>query len=82
MIDNPLGVDGALPEARERPSSTLSCRAVAVVLAAASVVVRFRRARGAERQQLKWFAYVGVLTAACLFVGRARRRRRSATDPA
>ena len=41
---------------------------MAVVLAAASVVVRLRRARGAERQQLKWFAYVGVLAATCLTV--------------
>ncbi len=38
------------------------------MLAAAAVVVRLRRARGAERQQLKWFAYVGVLAAVCLSV--------------
>ncbi len=41
---------------------------MAVVLAAASVVVRLRRSRGTERQQLKWFAYVGVLAAVCLSV--------------
>jgi hypothetical protein len=29
----------------------------------ASLLVRFRRARGVERQQLKWLAYVGVLSA-------------------
>jgi hypothetical protein len=28
----------------------------------ASLLVRFRRARGVERQQLKWLAYVGVLS--------------------
>ena len=33
-----------------------------MLLALVSVVVRFRRARGAERQQLKWFGYaIGLL---------------------
>jgi hypothetical protein len=65
-IENPVGVEGGLPEAASAASETLG--AVAVVLAAAAVVVRLRRARGAERQQLKWFAYVGVLAAVCLSV--------------
>jgi hypothetical protein len=34
--------------------------------AACSLVVRLRRARGDERQQLKWFVYVGALGAAVL----------------
>jgi hypothetical protein len=33
---------------------------VCIIGAAASVVMRFRRSRGAERQQLKWFAYAVV----------------------
>ena len=65
-IDNPLGVEGGLPEAAALIS--FIGEMVAVVLAAASVVVRIRRARGAERQQLKWFAYVGVLAAGCMSV--------------
>ena len=65
-IDNPLGVEGGLSDVANTASLVLG--AVAVVLAAASVVVRLRRARGAERQQLKWFAYVGVLAATCLTV--------------
>ena len=65
-IDNPLGVEGGL-------SKTLSDIEVplgvtALILAGASVVVRFRRSRGLERQQLKWFALVGVSTAVCLAV--------------
>jgi hypothetical protein len=34
---------------------------VAAVAAAASLVVRFRRARGIERQQLKWLLYAAVM---------------------
>jgi hypothetical protein len=34
---------------------------VAVLAAAVSLVVRLRRARGVERQQLKWLAYAGAL---------------------
>jgi hypothetical protein len=34
---------------------------VAVLAAVVSLVVRFRRARGIERQQLKWLAYAGAL---------------------
>jgi hypothetical protein len=65
-IENPVGVGGGLPDALSL-IGTLA-QAIAVVLAAASIVVRLRRARGAERQQLKWFAYVGFMATACLFV--------------
>jgi hypothetical protein len=34
---------------------------VGVIGAVASVVVRFRRSRGVEREQMKWFAYPVVL---------------------
>jgi high-affinity K+ transport system ATPase subunit B len=34
---------------------------VAVLAAVASLVVRFRRARGVERQQLKWVVYAVVM---------------------
>jgi hypothetical protein len=65
-IDNPLGVEGGVPEVVT--AIDLVVASVAVILAAASVVVRFRRARGTERQQLKWFAYVGILATGCLSV--------------
>jgi hypothetical protein len=41
---------------------------VAVLAAVASLAVRFRQARGAERRQLKWLAYAGVLVVLCFFV--------------
>jgi hypothetical protein len=59
-------VAGGVPDALSVIGTIV--QAMAVVLAAASIAVRFRRARGAERQQLKWFAYVGLLATVCLFV--------------
>jgi signal transduction histidine kinase len=35
---------------------------VSAFVCAASLIVRLRRSRGIERQQMKWFAYAGVLT--------------------
>ena len=39
------------------------------VAAAASVVVRYRRARGVERQQIKWLAYGTAVVAVAVIVG-------------
>jgi hypothetical protein len=41
---------------------------VAVLAAVASLAVRFRRAKGAERQQLKWLACAGVMVVLCFFL--------------
>jgi hypothetical protein len=60
---NPLGVEGSGPllEAVDGVGSVLSVLLFLAVVA--SVLLRFRRATGVERQQLKWFAYatVGVM---------------------
>jgi predicted permease len=66
QVDNPIGIEaagGVLSVVRGVADVLL---AVSFVLAAASLVVRFRRSRGSERQQLKWFAYVGLIAAAGL----------------
>jgi hypothetical protein len=45
--------------------------AVVVVCSAASILIRFRRARGLQRQQLKWLAYaVAVATVALVLASR------------
>lgn len=60
-IQNPVGIDRAaelLTRLRDLSAIFLN---VAVIGAVASLVIRFRRAAGAERQQLKWFLYGCVL---------------------
>jgi hypothetical protein len=58
---NPLGV-GAVGGVSDRLASIANALAVSLLLAtAASVVVRFRRSRGDERQQLKWMALAVVI---------------------
>jgi hypothetical protein len=58
---NPIGVAGA--DFDGAPLSTILSGLSLFLLAAAvaSLIVRFRRSRGVERQQLKWFTYAGVL---------------------
>ncbi|HSO55379.1 MAG TPA: hypothetical protein VL330_22175 [Actinomycetes bacterium] len=63
-VANPLGLPGGLPV--EVPLLALNLLAGAVVLltvpvACGSLVVRFRRARGLERQQLRWLAFAAGL---------------------
>src|SRR5712691_10995002 len=62
-IDNPFGISGIGWIGGPLVDSVVPPLFTAVILAClAAVVVRFRRARGEERQQLKWFGYgVGLL---------------------
>jgi hypothetical protein len=64
-VANPLAVGGPLGEALRVVKTTSNVAVAAVVvLSLAAVVARFRRAAGAERQQLKWFGYaIGLLLA-------------------
>ena len=56
-VDNPLAAPGALRDALELAATIGGVAfAVAVLAALCAVVGRLRRARGVERQQVKWFA--------------------------
>jgi hypothetical protein len=60
---NPLGIRQLAEVYRHAGSIAFLLLGVLGLASVASVVVRFRRARGEERQQLKWFTYgAGVLT--------------------
>jgi len=59
---NPLaleGVGGLLVQVLGGVSTVLGV--VGLACAIASLIVRYRRAQGAERAQLKWFAYLGLV---------------------
>jgi signal transduction histidine kinase len=60
-ISNPLGLAGQAALLNKLGDLSGALLMIAVVGAVGSLVVRFRRARGQERQQLKWFLYGGVL---------------------
>ena len=61
-IDNPIGIEG-LGRVGYLPIGSVldGLFFIGVVAAVAAVVVRFRRSRGIERQQMKWFAYTTVV---------------------
>jgi hypothetical protein len=64
-FDNPFGVDAAILGTIDAVAGPLSL--ATVIGAVLSLIVRLRRARGEERQQLKWFVAAAVLAAIVLF---------------
>jgi hypothetical protein len=64
QIMNPIGVDSPLRDLLEGLS--FFALLIGVVGSSASLVVRFRRSRGEQRQQMKWLALAGAVAAATL----------------
>jgi hypothetical protein len=60
-IPNPLGVKGGAGEAISIIRPLVPLLFLANVPAFLSLVIRYRRASGVERQQIKWFAYACAL---------------------
>jgi hypothetical protein len=61
-IDNPIGIEGLANVEDLQAFAVLGGGALVIgtIGSFASVVVRFRRSRGTERQQLKWFLYAAL----------------------
>jgi hypothetical protein len=60
-LQNPLGVAGAGPVLDVAVGVGFVVMVAGVFAAAGSLILRWRRARGVERQQLKWLAYAAGL---------------------
>jgi hypothetical protein len=63
VVDNPLGLAGLGTVLAVANTAAGAITVLAVLAAAGSLVLRFRRARGAERQQLRWVALAAGLSA-------------------
>ena len=68
-LPNPYAISWAAPLCRVALVLAAACAVSGAAAAAASLVVRWRRAERVERQQLKWFLAVTPTTAASLIVG-------------
>jgi signal transduction histidine kinase len=67
-IENPLGLDAAGEAISAAIGFAFMILVVVGVLSAASLVVRFRRAAGDEREQIKWLAYAGIVVTVWIVV--------------
>jgi hypothetical protein len=65
---NPVGVESLRYLGIAPPVPIFLIGIPTTLLSAVSLVLRFRRSRGEERQQLKWFVYAGVLIVGALFI--------------
>jgi len=64
-IQNPLAAEGSIKAVADAVANAgVTALFLAILVAAGSLLWRFRRARGLERQQLKWLAYGGAFLAA------------------
>jgi hypothetical protein len=69
-VDNPIGLAWIpVPETSAVGGVLVGLLAACMVAAVVSLVLRFRRSRGVERQQLKWVVYAGVLLLLTIPVG-------------
>ena len=69
-FENPLSMGGLIGEAIFFTAGAVVFTIFgAIILSALSLVFRYRRADGVERQQIKWFAYAAVLLSGSFIFG-------------
>jgi hypothetical protein len=68
-VGNPLAVQGSIEALADTITNVgITALFLAILLSAVSLLLRFRRARGLQRQQLKWLAYGGGFLAAYILL--------------
>jgi hypothetical protein len=78
VVTNPLGLRTPLELPIKITRAAVAVTVVALVVGALSLVVRFRRARGTERQQLRWVALAAVLASLTILMALAGMVTRNA----
>ncbi len=68
-VTNPFGIQGVAALLETLGWIGFSMTLAVAVAGGISLVMRFRRARGVERQQIKWFAFSGVVFCAVFAAG-------------
>jgi hypothetical protein len=68
-IRNPLGIEGAAGVSAVASEVVSYLLALMMVVSVVSIYLRFRRAGGIERQQIKWLAYSAALLGVVAVVG-------------
>jgi hypothetical protein len=71
VVTNPLGLRTPFELPIKITRAAVTVTVVALVVGALSLVVRFRRARGTERQQLRWVALAAVLASLAILTALA-----------
>ena len=66
QVENPYGVDSPVVDLLTGVAVLLIV--VGIAGSSASLILRFRRARGERRQQMKWIAFAGAVAGVCVMV--------------
>jgi len=69
LIANPFALHGPIGDFMLLAGRAIFIFPALALIASAALVVRFRRSRGVEREQLKWLTYTAAITVGLLLIG-------------